>query len=366
MADLQHSPLDARAPCPRRAHGRVRRLGHAHPVHRRARGAPSLSRTMRWCSTCRTSAPSSAGGVARSTRCSGRSPTTCVASRPGTAQYTHLLDPNDASVVDDIIVWWVDDRTLLRHAQRVEHLACVRRARRSGRVRRRRGVRVRRRRRGRAPCSRCRGRSARAPAPRRCPRPPTSPGSRWRRLPGTARRSSSRAPGTPVRTGVEVHVDAARRRRLVGRDRRRPASRPRDWAHATPCGSKPACRCTATSSGRASRRCRRAWAGWCAGTRATSAAGAALDAERSRGRRACCGVSPSKGANRRAPAARSSSDGARVGEVTSGNFSPTLGHGIALAFLLPALEVGGAVEVDLRGRPVPATIVKPPFVSRDR
>ena len=30
---------------------------------------------------------------------------------PGRAQYTHLLDPADASVVDDIIVWWVaDDR----------------------------------------------------------------------------------------------------------------------------------------------------------------------------------------------------------------------------------------------------------------
>ncbi|MCB1040655.1 MAG: glycine cleavage system protein T, partial [Acidimicrobiales bacterium] len=30
---------------------------------------------------------------------------------PGRAQYTHLLDPDDASVVDDIIVWWVDDDT---------------------------------------------------------------------------------------------------------------------------------------------------------------------------------------------------------------------------------------------------------------
>jgi len=27
---------------------------------------------------------------------------------PGRAQYTHLLDESDASVVDDIIVWWVD------------------------------------------------------------------------------------------------------------------------------------------------------------------------------------------------------------------------------------------------------------------
>lgn len=28
---------------------------------------------------------------------------------PGRAQYTHLLDPEDASVQDDIIVWWVDE-----------------------------------------------------------------------------------------------------------------------------------------------------------------------------------------------------------------------------------------------------------------
>ncbi|MBM3730140.1 MAG: glycine cleavage system aminomethyltransferase GcvT [Actinobacteria bacterium] len=28
---------------------------------------------------------------------------------PGRAQYTHLLDPDDASVIDDIIVWWVED-----------------------------------------------------------------------------------------------------------------------------------------------------------------------------------------------------------------------------------------------------------------
>lgn len=28
---------------------------------------------------------------------------------PGRAQYTHLLDASDASVLDDLIVWWVDD-----------------------------------------------------------------------------------------------------------------------------------------------------------------------------------------------------------------------------------------------------------------
>lgn len=54
-------------------------------------------------------------------------------------------------------------------------------------------------------------------------------------------------------------------------------------------------------------------------------------------------------------------DGKPAGEVTSGNFSPMLGHGIALAFLPPAIEPGASVEVDVRGQHVPATVVKPPF-----
>ena len=57
-------------------------------------------------------------------------------------------------------------------------------------------------------------------------------------------------------------------------------------------------------------------------------------------------------------------DGIAVGEVTSGNFSPTLGRGIALGFLPPAVEYDTAVTIDVRGRTVPATVVQPPFVRR--
>ena len=56
-------------------------------------------------------------------------------------------------------------------------------------------------------------------------------------------------------------------------------------------------------------------------------------------------------------------DGTVVGEVTSGNFSPVLGHGIALAFLPPDVADGTAVTIDVRGRPVPAQVVKTPFVG---
>ena len=57
-------------------------------------------------------------------------------------------------------------------------------------------------------------------------------------------------------------------------------------------------------------------------------------------------------------------DGKPAGEVTSGNFSPMLGSGIALAFLPPGVEVGATVAVDIRGASVPATVVKPPFWHR--
>ncbi|TMK88944.1 MAG: glycine cleavage system aminomethyltransferase GcvT [Actinobacteria bacterium] len=57
-------------------------------------------------------------------------------------------------------------------------------------------------------------------------------------------------------------------------------------------------------------------------------------------------------------------DGKPAGEVTSGNFSPVLERGIALGFLPPDVGPGTAVEVDLRGKPASAEIVKLPFVTK--
>jgi aminomethyltransferase len=57
-------------------------------------------------------------------------------------------------------------------------------------------------------------------------------------------------------------------------------------------------------------------------------------------------------------------DGVSVGEVTSGNFSPVLGHGIALAFLPPQTALGADVVVDVRGKPLPGVVVETPFVTR--
>ncbi|HEY7718598.1 MAG TPA: glycine cleavage system aminomethyltransferase GcvT [Pedococcus sp.] len=56
-------------------------------------------------------------------------------------------------------------------------------------------------------------------------------------------------------------------------------------------------------------------------------------------------------------------DGEQVGEVTSGTFSPTLKNGIALALLAPSASEGDEVVIDVRGREVPARVVRPPFVE---
>jgi aminomethyltransferase len=50
-----------------------------------------------------------------------------------------------------------------------------------------------------------------------------------------------------------------------------------------------------------------------------------------------------------------------AGVVTSGNYSPVLGRGIALGFLPPETAMGAEVSIALRGGRVPAVVVKPPF-----
>ena len=56
-------------------------------------------------------------------------------------------------------------------------------------------------------------------------------------------------------------------------------------------------------------------------------------------------------------------NGEHVADLTSGNFSPVLGHGIALAFLPIDVEVGESLLLDQRGTEVPAEVVGLPFVG---
>ena len=56
------------------------------------------------------------------------------------------------------------------------------------------------------------------------------------------------------------------------------------------------------------------------------------------------------------------SAGKKVGEITSGTLSPTLGYPIALAYVTTELaKVDNQLEVEIRGKTYPATVVKRPF-----
>lgn len=62
-------------------------------------------------------------------------------------------------------------------------------------------------------------------------------------------------------------------------------------------------------------------------------------------------------------------EGRTCGEITSGSFSPTLGHAIAFARVSTdalSTHLDHGCEVDMRGRLVAATVVKPPFVRHGK
>jgi aminomethyltransferase len=108
-------------------------------------------------------------------------------------------------------------------------------------------------------------------------------------------------------------------------------------------------------------------AGWAVGWKKPEFWGrAALLAEREAGpRRLLWGLRAAGRGIPRPGMAVLDADGQRVGEVTSGTFSPTLRTGIALALLDTAagLAEGDEVAVDVRGRPQQVVVVKPPFVE---
>ena len=91
---------------------------------------------------------------------------------------------------------------------------------------------------------------------------------------------------------------------------------------------------------------------------------AALEAQRAAGpaRKLVGLLLQERGVLRSHQAVYAGSSGA--GEVTSGTFSPTLERSIGLA-RVPAAATG-TVDVDIRGKQLPARIVKPPFVRNGR
>lgn len=57
-------------------------------------------------------------------------------------------------------------------------------------------------------------------------------------------------------------------------------------------------------------------------------------------------------------------NGDKVGELTSGNFSPTLRRGIAMGYVAAEFaQVGTSLVVDVRGRELQMDVTKPPFIE---
>ena len=56
--------------------------------------------------------------------------------------------------------------------------------------------------------------------------------------------------------------------------------------------------------------------------------------------------------------------GISFGKTTSGNFSPLLEHGIAIALVDSQPALGSAVEIDVRGTRLDGVVVKLPFFAK--
>ena len=270
---------------------------------------------------------------------------------PGRAQYTHLLDESDASVLDDIIVWWVDGETfdVMPNASNTDRV-----------VEAIGGTDVTP---GRAVIA------VQGPAARdrlAVLSPEAAAVGRFRVGTATIAGAACTVAGTGYtgEDGLELAVPAeaaavvgdavlatgVEPAGLGARDTLRLEAALPLHGHELGPGVTPL----------------QAGLGWVvAWDKPGGFRGRApLEAERGRGvARLLRGLSVE---GRRPPRAdqRVLVEGEAVGVVTSGNFSPTLGHGIALAFLPPALEMGAGVEIEARGETLTAHLVATPFVAR--
>ena len=283
---------------------------------------------------------------------------------PGRAQYTHLLDPHDAHVVDDIIVWWVGESEFLVMPNASNTAPLVAALEDAARVHADGACSIEDVTASRAMLA-VQGPEAREQLRAVDPA--------WAEVPrfGVAPAVFDSAPGWVAGTGytgedgVELHVPApvapAVWRKLLGAGMQPAGLGARDTlrleaglplhGHELGPGITPL----------------QAGLSWVVRFDKGDFRGRApLLAERERGvaRRLRGLLLEGRQIPRRGY--QVSVAGEIVGEVTSGNFSPVLERGIALAFLPPEIEDGAAVVVDIRGRPAPATVTKPPFVRQSR
>jgi aminomethyltransferase len=271
---------------------------------------------------------------------------------PGRAQYTHLLDEADGSVLDDIIVWWVDDERfdVMPNASNTDRVV--------GAVG---GTDVT----GERAVIAVQGPSARARLAAVAPEAAAVGRFRVARFDWRGTECVVAGTGYTGEDGVEVAapVDVAESlwqavldagvqpAGLGARDTLRLEAGLPLHGHELGPGITPL----------------QAGLGWVvAWDKGPFQGRAALEAERERGvSRRLRGIE----VEGRQPPRQGYPvlvEGKPAGEVTSGNFSPSLEKGVALAFLPPAVEPGADVEVEVRGRPVPGRVVKLPFVHKQK
>jgi aminomethyltransferase len=269
---------------------------------------------------------------------------------PGRAQYTHLLDETDASVLDDIIVWWVsDDRfDVMPNASNTERVLTA-----LG------GDDVTA---GRAIIA-VQGPGARERLATVAPEAAAVGRFRVAEVDILGRPSVVAGTGYTGEDGVELAVDADHAALvwdavldagvtpagLGARDTLRLEAGLPLHGHELGPGITPL----------------QAGLGWVVSWDKGEFRGhKALAVERDRGvERRLRGLDVE---GRRPPRAEQTvtSAGEAIGRVTSGNYSPTLDRGIALAFLPPDVGEGSDVAIDVRGKEVPARVAALPFYKR--
>jgi aminomethyltransferase len=270
---------------------------------------------------------------------------------PGRAQYTHLLDPADASVLDDLIVWWVEDGwfDVMPNASNTERVLGALSGTDAVDVTASRAVIA-----------------VQGPAARALLRPVAAEAAAVPRFAVTRfvwHGADCIAAGTGYtgEDGVEVAVPAAAAPRfwdavlaaavppagLGARDTLRLEAGLPLHGHELGPGITPL----------------QAGLGWVVAWHKPAFRGRApLEAERERGVRrrlrglVCSGRQPPRAGN------QVFAGGEPVGEVTSGNYSPVLQQGIALAFVPPSTAAGDTVALDVRGRSLEAHVTPLPFV----
>jgi aminomethyltransferase len=270
---------------------------------------------------------------------------------PGRAQYTHLLDPADGSVLDDIIVWWIDGQ-VFDVMPNASNTARVRGALGGSDVTRDRAIIA-----VQGPNARLRLAEVAREA---------AEVGRFRVTPFEWSGYECVAAGTGYtgEDGVECSVpaDAApifwdavlatgvHPAGLGARDTLRLEAALPLHGHELGPGITPL----------------QAGLGWVVSwTKPEGFQGReALEREREAGPARCLAGLATDGRQPPRTGATVVLDGERAGEVSSGNFSPVLGHGIALALLPPDVGPGRPAQIELRGRMVPARVVSLPFVDK--